>query len=60
MDAGELAAERLESLRKLAREQEFLERKQDARLQSAEKNRWKKVHKEQKRNYQWREKQGRY
>jgi ribosome biogenesis GTPase len=60
MDAGELAAERLESLRKLEREQGFLERKQDAGLQSAEKNRWKKVHKEQKRNYQWREKQGRF
>lgn len=60
MEAGELDAERLDSLRKLEREQDFLERKQDAGLQSAEKNRWKKVHKEQKRIYQRRERQGRF
>jgi ribosome biogenesis GTPase len=59
IETGELNTERLESFRKLERELDFLARKQDAGLQSAEEKKWKKVHQEQKRNYQQRAKYGR-
>lgn len=59
IESGELDAERLESYRKLQRELEFLARKQDAGLQSAEEQKWRKTHQAQKRNYQWRERHGR-
>jgi len=59
IESGELNADRLESYRKLEREMKFLERKQDAGLASAEEKKWKKVHQEQKRNYQQRERHGR-
>jgi len=59
IEVGALDAERLENLRKLERELEFQARKQDAGLQSAEEKKWKKVHQEQKRNYQQRAKFGR-
>ncbi len=59
IESGELDAERLESFRKLERELEFLSRKLDAGLQSAEEKKWRKIHQAQKRNYQWRERHGR-
>ncbi|MCL4523574.1 MAG: ribosome small subunit-dependent GTPase A [Acidobacteria bacterium] len=59
LESGELDPARLESLRKLEREMEFLERKQDAGLQSVEEKKWKKIHQAQKRNYQWRERHAR-
>ena len=59
IENGTLDVERLENLRKLERELDFLARKQDAGLQSAEEKKWKKVHQEQKRNYQHRAKFGR-
>lgn len=43
--SGQLAAERLESYRKLQKEQAFYERRQDKRKMIEEKNRWKNIHK---------------
>lgn len=48
---GRLDAARIESWRKLQREVAFLERKRDVGLQSVERERWKKVHKEVRRIY---------
>jgi ribosome biogenesis GTPase len=42
---GELAPERLQSFRKLQKEQAFYERRQDKRKMIEEKNRWKSIHK---------------
>ncbi len=56
---GELDAARMESYRKLERELNFFERKQDAALASAEEKKWKKVHQEQKQMYLRRERHGR-
>jgi ribosome biogenesis GTPase len=56
---GKLAAERLENYRKLDRELQYLARKQDAGLQSAQEKKWRKVHQAQKRIYQSRERDGR-
>jgi len=42
---GALDAGRLESYRKLEREQQFLARKRDAGLESAERKKWKHIHK---------------
>ncbi|HEV8384327.1 MAG TPA: ribosome small subunit-dependent GTPase A [Candidatus Acidoferrales bacterium] len=59
IESGDLDAERLENFRKLERELAFLARKQDAGLQSAEEKKWRKIHQEQKRVYQSRERHGR-
>ncbi len=56
---GTLDAERLESWRKLQRELAFLERKRDAGLQSAERQKWKQVHREMRRTYKERDKPSR-
>ncbi len=53
LTGGRLDGERLESWRNLQREQAFLERKRDAGLQAAEREKWKQLHrqlKEQLRN----------
>lgn len=50
IDSGQLAEERLASLRKLAREQAYLERKQDAGAASAERKKWKRIHKDMRRH----------
>lgn len=46
IETGELAAERLASWRKLARELAFLARRQDARLRSEERKKWARIHRE--------------
>ncbi len=56
---GTLDAERLESWRKLQRELAFLERKRDAGLQSADRQKWKQVHREMRRTYKERDKPSR-
>ena len=45
VEDGRLSAERLENFRKLQRELRYLERRQDAAAQLAEKKRWKIIHK---------------
>jgi len=45
VQSGQLAAERLDSFRKLQKEQAFYERRQDKRKMIEEKNRWKSIHK---------------
>ncbi|MBX7259250.1 MAG: ribosome small subunit-dependent GTPase A [Candidatus Hydrogenedentes bacterium] len=47
--SGSLSPARIESYRKLRREQAFLARKQDLGLQAAERAKWKQIHKEIKR-----------
>lgn len=59
LSGGRLDAERLESWRKLQRELAFLERKRDAGLQSAERERWKQIHREMRRTYKERDKPSR-
>jgi ribosome biogenesis GTPase len=45
VDDGDLALDRLESYRKLEREQRFVESKKDPGLRSAERKKWKQIHK---------------
>jgi ribosome biogenesis GTPase len=45
VEAGELAASRLENYHKMQRELEYLDSKQDIRLQLERKNKWKRIHK---------------
>jgi len=47
VEAGDLAAERVDSWRRLQREMAFQLRRKDARLQAAERARWRAVHKAQ-------------
>jgi ribosome biogenesis GTPase len=56
--SGELDTGRMESHRKLKRELEYLARKQDKRLQSQEKAKWKAIHKTQRRIYKERQDSG--
>ncbi len=46
VDEGDLAMDRLQSYRKLEREQLFVESKKDKSLRSAERKKWKQVHKD--------------
>ncbi|NHC13932.1 ribosome small subunit-dependent GTPase A [Motilibacter deserti] len=50
VEAGELPERRLHSWRKLEREARWVARRQDARAQAQERNRWKAVHKEMRRS----------
>jgi len=50
MESGELAERRLASWRKLQREVSWMARRQDARLRSAERDRWKRIHMEVRRS----------
>jgi ribosome biogenesis GTPase len=45
VEAGELDASRLENYHKMQRELEYLDSKQDVRLQQERKNKWKRIHK---------------
>lgn len=51
MANGSLSEERFSNYRKLQRELLYLERKQDKQAQAAEKEKWKKIHKELKASY---------
>lgn len=54
IEAGDCDAARLESYRKLQRELAYLERRNNAALESAEARKWRKIHKQQKRLYRQR------
>ncbi len=58
LDAGTLDVARLENWRKLLREQEFLRRKVDPEARQEHKEQWKLLHREQRREYQRRQKDG--
>lgn len=51
---GTLDAGRLNGYRKQVREQAYLQRRGDVRAQAEEKKKWKRIHKEQRRNYKTR------
>jgi ribosome biogenesis GTPase len=50
VDSGDLAERRLASWRKLQREVSWMARRQDARLRSEERDRWKRIHMEVRRS----------
>jgi ribosome biogenesis GTPase len=58
VSAGVLDAGRLESRRKLLREQEFLRRKMDPEARMEQKEQWKKIHRAARQKYEQREKDG--
>jgi ribosome biogenesis GTPase / thiamine phosphate phosphatase len=58
LDAGMLNPARLESRRKLMREQEFLRRKIDPEARQEQKEQWKQIHRAARQKYQQREKDG--
>jgi len=59
LDDGALDSSRLENFRKLEKELAFLARRQDVVLQAAEEKKWRKIQKEQKRSYRFRDRHGR-
>ena len=58
VSGGVLDASRLESRRKLLREQEFLRRKVDPEARLEQKEQWKQIHRAARQKYQQREKDG--
>jgi ribosome biogenesis GTPase len=50
VDSGDLAERRLASWHKLQREVSWMARRQDARLRSQERDRWKRIHMEVRRS----------